>query len=320
LSIYKHILGLSPWIEVIIKSLYWRSAFFHSLLSSKKKLINTKRINQPKVTLGFSSIKKALNILNAGHTGIMIVHSSMKVLSTTNLTPDQICKELIDFLGPEGTLVMPAIPLYREEPVGLERLKDAICTKRIIYDVRRTKTWTGDLPKTLKGLPGAIRSRHPLNTLVAIGPQATKMMKHNIEGSLPKPCGPQSSWKYCADRDATIVCLGVDTAPSLTMLHVAEDCWPENWALKNWYRQRKFHVIDGDYKTDLNVLERHPRWSINFAPYTLQKDLLKLGIVKVAEIDGIRVESCSSAELINYLTSKRPSSYPYWIPFWDKIR
>jgi aminoglycoside 3-N-acetyltransferase len=249
----------------------------------------------------------------------MIVHSSMSVLAPTGLAPKEICSELLTFLGSEGTLAMPAIPLYPEEPTGRERLTDVICGQRLIYNVRRTPPWTGALPKALMDMPGAVRSRHPLNTMVAVGPQAAAMMKHNIEGRLPMPCGPQSSWKFCADRNATIVCLGVDSSHSLTMIHVAEDCWSKEWPVPNWYRERLFHVTDGDFEMDLTVLERHPRWAINYAERTLQKDLLRLGIIKVREVGGIRIEVCSSAKLIGYLNSKRASAYPYWVPFWIKV-
>jgi len=172
----------------------------------------------------------------------------------------------------------------------------------------------------LMGLPGAVRSRHPLNTMVAVGPQAAAMMAHNIDGPRPMPCGPQSSWKFCADRDATVVCLGVDTSHSLTMIHVAEDCWSEQWPVPNWYRERQFHVKDGEFETDLTVLERRPKWAINYGERTLQKDLLKLGIIRVQTVGGIRIEVCSSAALIEYLGSGRRRAYPYWIPFWDKIK
>jgi len=320
MRIYKNILSLSPWLEVIVKSFYWKSKFIYNFLSSKKKSRSAIQKNERLLNCDFEHIKEALSSLNVRCGGIMIVHSSMTALRFTGLTPTQICEELINFLGPKGTLAMPAFPLFKEEPVGLDRMKNNICKQRLVYDVRHTRTWTGALPKALMNKPGAIRSRHPLNTMVAIGPHASRMMANNIEGSLPMPCGPQSSWKFCADRDATIVCLGVDTSHSLTMIHVAEDSWSQYWPISNWYRERLFHIIDDNFKKDLKVLERHPRWSINYAERTLQKDLIRYGIIKVKEIGNIRIETCSSAKLIDYLIGKRKKAYPYWIPFWDKLK
>lgn len=314
------LLGLSPWIEVLVKNLYWRSNTINRVLAARARRRVGVREDSRDVAdaIAFDGITSALDRLGVPRSGIMIVHSSMAALAPTGLTPKEVCHGLLEYLGPNGTLAMPAIPLYREEPTGTARLGDEICAKRLTYDVRRTPPWTGALPKALMGLPGAVRSRHPLNTMVAAGPQAAAMMAHNIDGPRPMPCGPQSSWKYCADRDATIVCLGVDTSHSLTMIHVAEDCWSEQWPVANWYRERQFHVKDGEFETDLTVLERRPKWAINYGERTLQKDLLKQGIIKVQTVGGIRIEVCSSAALIEYLGSRRSRAYPYWIPFWDR--
>lgn len=291
----------------------------HALLHSKIRMRKIGKSRSPIDCIAFSRITEALHSLSAGHTGVMIVHSSMSAFAPTGLSPREICSALLTYLGPDGTLAMPAIPLFREESKGRERLSDDICDKRLTYDVRRTPPWTGQLPKTLMGMHGSVRSRHPLNTMVALGPQAAAMMENNIEGSLPMACGPQSSWKFCADRDATIVCIGVDSSHSLTMIHIAEDCWPQEWPVANWYRKRLFYVKDGEFETELTVPERHPRWAINFAERTLQKDLLSLGIIKVRDVGGIRIEVCSSARLIHYLNSRRASAYPYWVPPWKKV-
>ena len=320
MKIYRIILSLSPWLEVIIKSFYWKSSFVYRFLSPKTRSRNTRLQKRALNNLDFSRVTDALDKLNAGSKGTIIVHSSMVALATTGLTPREICCQLLNFIGPNGTLAMPAMPLFREEPVGPARMSNNVCKLRLVYDVRKTRMWTGAIPRALMSMPGAVRSRHPINTMVAVGMRAAKMMEQNIEGPLPMPCGPNSSWKYCADRDATIICLGVDSSHSLTMIHVAEDSWSENWPISNWYRKRMFHVKDGDFKTDLSVLERHPRWSIYYAERTLQKDLLNLGIIKIKEIGGINIETCSSAKLIDYLVSRRSSAYPYWIPFWSRVK
>jgi aminoglycoside 3-N-acetyltransferase len=248
----------------------------------------------------------------------MIVHASGLALRPTGLSPLEICAQLLDLLGPEGTLAMPAIPLYREEPTGPERLTDAICAKRLTYDVRKTPPWTGALPKALMSVVGAVRSRHPLNSMVAVGRHAVSMMQSNIAGGCPMACGPGSSWKFCADQNAIIVCLGVDTAHNLTMIHVAEDSWADQWPIPNWYRERMFHVKDGEFETDLTVLERRPHWAICYGERTLQKDLTAHGIIKVAFVGELRIEVCESAALIEFLNSRKFRGYPYWVPFWEK--
>jgi aminoglycoside 3-N-acetyltransferase len=316
----KKILEISPWFEVIIKTLYWRFNWINALLVKRARAANksnTKTQAKPK-TYSFELITEKLRSLGIKEGDIMIVHSSIVPLKATGLTASNMCVKFIEFLGKTGTLAMPAIPLYRDEPTGPERLKDSICAKKLTYDVQRTPPWTGALPKALMGLKGAIRSRHPLNSMVAVGPMAASMMASNLEGERPLPCGLGSSWKFCADHDAKIVCLGVDSAHSLTMIHVAEDCWSSQWPIPNWYRDRLFHVKDGDFETDITVRERRPHWAINYAERTLQKDLIKHDILKIAFVDELRIEVCSSASLINFLNKKKSQGYPYFFPFWTK--
>lgn len=316
------LLSSSPWIEVLVRNAYWRSSIIHNLLSPKARR-KSKITQQPDAhqdAVSFDRVLEALDFLGAAQSGLMVVHSSGVALKPTGLAPKDICNRLLSYLGPEGTLAMPAIPFYRDQPNGLDYWKDSVCEKRLTYDVRTTPPWTGSLPKALMSMPNALRSRHPLNSMVAVGPQAAPMMAHNIDGLLPMPCGPQSSWKYCSDHDASIVCLGVDSAHSLTMIHVAEDCWSDQWPIANWYRERLFHIKDGEFETDLTVRERHPRWAMNYAERTLQKDLLRLGIIKTKTVGGIRIEVCSSSRLIDFLTKKRESAYPYWFPFWEKTK
>lgn len=314
-------LSFAPWVEVLVKSLYWKSSIVNKLLSprARRRSASKKAATENAEALPLDSVLTALGELGAGSSGIMIVHSSGSALAATGKAPREICESLLAYLGPEGTLAMPAIPLFREEPTGVQRLGDSICSRRLSYDVKRTPPWTGALPKALMSMPGAVRSRHPLNTMVAVGSQAKKMMEGNIEGENPLPCGVQSSWKYCADHDATIVCLGVDSSHSLTMIHVAEDSWSTQWPVSNWYRERLFHVIDGDFEADLTVRERHPKWAINYAERTLQKDLILHGIIQVRQVGNLRIEVCSSARLIDFLISRRDSAYPYWFPFWKRL-
>ncbi|MDC0435825.1 hypothetical protein OAL69_01370, partial [Pelagibacteraceae bacterium] len=75
MSIYKNILCLSPWLEIIIKTFYWRSKFVHKILSKKKKRITA---NKKKYLCndGFDLVKKTLNSLNLRNKEIMVVHSS----------------------------------------------------------------------------------------------------------------------------------------------------------------------------------------------------------------------------------------------------
>lgn len=318
--VLEKILEKSPWIEVAVRTVYWRSQLVNRMLAARAKRIQ--RVPKEKGVVSqdvhFDDVLAMLKELGVGQGRIAIVHSSGSELRPTGLSPKQICEKLLEFVGPTGTLAAPCIPYYAEEPTGLARLTDDICSKRLLYDVQLTPTWTGALSKALSKCDGAIRSRHPLNSMVALGPDAEPMMRENISGYKPLPCGEGSSWKYCADNEADIVCLGVDMAHSLTMIHVAEDAWYESWPISNWYRDRLFHIRDGDFSTDLTVRERRPKWAINYAERTLKRDLILSGILKHGRVGSLSVEVCNSRSLIDFLRGRNRRGYPYYFPFWER--
>jgi len=315
----ENLLAKSPWIEVLVRSAYWRSSLVNRLLAARAKKIQ-KPNSSGSVECGpvnFSQVLSEILALGGNQGGILIVHSSGAELKPTGLKPIEIIDELLRFVGPKGTLAVPCIPFYKEEPAGISRLTDDICQTRLTYDVQRTPTWTGALSKALMNYAGAVRSRHPLNSMAAVGADAERMMEGNVDGEKPLPCGPTSSWKYCADHDAFIVCLGVDMAHSLTMIHVAEDAWADEWPIKDWYRERLFRIVDGDYEKDVTIRERRPKWAINYAERTLKRELISSGILKSGKVGSLSIEMCSSKKLIDFLRSRNQRGYPYYFPFWD---
>jgi aminoglycoside 3-N-acetyltransferase len=116
------------------------------------------------------------------------------------------------------------------------------------------------------------------------------------------------------DNSAYIVSIGTDLTHSLTMIHTAEDSNP-NWNVKNWYRERKFIIIDGEFRMEKTILERQPHWGVlHFGERKLSHDLQKKGLLRSANIDGILVEVLEAKALVNFLNNKNNTGYPYfWI-------
>ena len=97
------------------------------------------------------------------------------------------------------------------------------------------------------------------------------------------------------------------------MIHVAEDMWDEKWVVPNWYRDRKFKIKTDAGQINLTVRERHPKWAMHYAERTLSHDLIKLGITRKTEIDGVNVEWLMPRILVDYLNSKNIAAYPYFM-------
>jgi aminoglycoside 3-N-acetyltransferase len=308
----ERILNSSPWVEVLIKYIYWNSSFINALLTRIAKNKN-KRSDSRLGYINFESVIERLKSEGVLSESTLIVHSSASALKPTGLSPTEICQSLINLVK-DGTLVMPAIPYFREDSAGIARLSDCTVEKPVTYDVQKSKVSTGALPQALLRLSGAIRSSHPLNTVVALGSKAEYLVADNLSGDLPLPCGNNSPWKKCYDQDAMILFLGIDAAHSLTMIHVAEDSWADRWPVDNWYRDRDFQIINENQILIKTVRERRPKWSVFYAERTLQKDLISNGICKQFNVDGLHIELISSRMLIEFLNSKRPTTYPYFIP------
>lgn len=290
-----NLLSLSPYLEVLVRHIYWKTSFFRKYSKIRfSQALNT-----------FYDIDKLLDFLvDSGiqKGQILILHSSFDKLANTKLTPNQVIKKFLDFLGPDGTLAMNAgRTLSSEDEHGF-----------ITYDINNSRVWTGVLPAFLVKYNGAEISKFPVNSMAAIGPSAANMMKDNIVGEFPTSCGPNSSWKYCLDNNAWIVGLGIDLTHSLTMIHVAEEC-SENWPIMDWYDTRSYRIIDSQIVDEVTIRVRKEKWGkLHFAERTLYKDLLKNGILKKCKIDGLNVEIINSKSLVDFLNNRNKKGYPYF--------
>ena len=305
----RSIMSMSPYLEVAIRYLYWHSPY----LQSKKDKISPKDVSNSKDPSPFGNIIGNLRKRGVGSNDLLVVHSSLADLKSTGVTATTVINELLNLIGVDGTLAMPAMPRYKNEPMGMERLTADISGIVFEYDLKKTLPWTGAIPRALLKYPGAIRSRHPLNSMVAVGPMSGAMMADNLVGDKPLPCGEHSSWKYCADNNAKIVGLGVDLTHSLTMIHVAEDCLVDSWPVRDWWRDRHCVIVDGDERQSVVVRERHPKWALHYAERTLCKDLIREKILTSELVDGIVVEIADAKLLVEYLYSRNKGCYPYYL-------
>lgn len=316
------ILTLNPWIEVAVKCTYWRFGWLHRLLG-----VLHRRWQRPQEAAAIAvdptllpRVLQQLRDFGVQEGDLLIVHSSMGNLKKLGASPAALIAALQSLIGARGTLAMPTFPVFANAPQGLAAMNDAACGEELVYNVATTPSWTGVIGTTLQRMEGAIRSRHPLNTLTALGPQAAAMMAYNLDGEHPLACGRNSPWYYAVEHGAKVVALGTDLTRSLTMLHVSEDAWETAWPIANWYRERRFHVIDGAFERHLVCPERRPQSSNNLASHTLRKDMLAAGVLRAASIGGVTVELLEARALIDFLAVRKHTGYPYFTLQPRKVR
>ena len=307
------IFAVSPYVEVVGRRIYWRSDFLIkrvAAMRARQKGEAKKAAPPPRTSI--ARVVENLGRRGVGPGDILVVHSAFKAISEGS-KPRQVLDALKALVGDSGTIALPAIPLFADAPSGTERINADVSSLVLDYDPLTTPAWTGVLPNELMKVPGARRSLHPLNAVVAWGPHADAMLAKNLTGDRPTPCGPSSSWNYCREHGAKIAALGVDMAHSLTMIHVAEDVLDDRWPVPGWYRDRRFRIKTAQGWEEHRVRERHPRWSMHYAERTLDKDLLRERLLTVEVVDQVPVGLLGAGPLVDYLNSRNSKGYPYYL-------
>jgi aminoglycoside N3'-acetyltransferase len=308
------ILSFNPWIEVFIKWIYWRSSNLRKLIQPLLKKIRRGGITQLTGAEDLEQLKLLISEFNISPDDILLVHSSFTDLRLGSASPEELLTHLLAQVVPEGTLVLPAMPIMKDVSGNVTDYPGDP-SNIAIFDVKKSIPWTGILSRKFLRYPGAIRWVNPVNNLVAAGVHAKEMFSNNFfdKDMLDLfPSGKGSPWEFMVKKNTKILSLGTDLVHSLTMIHYVEDAMGLSWPILNWYRKRKFVIrADGlDHEVELN--ERDPRWAINFAERTLRKDLLNTGLLKSKRINGAKVEFIETEDLVNFLNSKNANGYPYF--------
>lgn len=303
---FNKILALSPKLEIFIRKVYWK---YLSKIS-----VNYVRSNKESYLFDFNKISNKLIDFGLKKGDILVLHASYDKLKKTGKTPNDIINDLLSLVGKSGTLAMNSARSFPEEKIKNDYINAEYNNQTIVYNVRKSRVWTGVLPHFMLKHTKSKVSRFPINPIVAIGNYSDQMMENNISEDFLSSCGRNSAWKFCVDKNALVVGLGTDLTHSLTIMHVAEELMGSKWAFNNWFRIRKFRVIDENFDKTISVKERKPIWgSMHFAERTLCKDLLSSGILKTTNIDGVILQVLRAKELIEFLNSKNKNGYPFFI-------
>lgn len=310
---FAKILVRYPGLEVLMRRLYWKNPRLREILASRipKEHLNVSAAPPIDFDAALQSIEERTPLKGR----LVVLHSSYEALMTTRLHYRQILAKIEAAIGENGTLAMPVIRRFPE----VERFSPfdpRIAETKCIYDVQKSDVVSGALPfYMLLRDKKSVVSRFPLNPMIAKGPLAEPMMEHNLEGDFPTPHGPHSAWKFCMDNNALILGLGVRLAHHITMVHVAEDVFPWPVSRDKWYWKRRFTVIDGTFRKEMEVFERRPEWGMFHLPeFREEYEYRKEGILKSWTKDGLVVSLAESGRLMDCLKNRSGEGFPYWIP------
>ena len=142
--------------------------------------------------------------------------------------PVTVIRTLLDVIGPQGTLVMPAESPQMSDPAGWydDRVKpewfDTIREHLPVFDPETTPTTMGAIAEAFRTYPGTRRSNHPLVSVCANGDRAEHI---TAEHSLQFCEGRGTPFEKLYDLDAFTLLLGVGFN-RCTSLHYAESLVP----------------------------------------------------------------------------------------------
>jgi aminoglycoside 3-N-acetyltransferase len=155
----------------------------------------------------------------------VIVHSSLRAVGWVPGGQVAVVQALLDVLGPEGTLVVPAQtmgnsdPKFWSRPPVPEAWWPVIREHMPAFDPAVSPTvGLGALAEAVRTWPGAVRSNHPHASFAAVGARAAELMAtHELESHL----GEASPLAALERVGARVLLLGVGF-DVCTAFHLAE--------------------------------------------------------------------------------------------------
>ena len=125
---------------------------------------------------------------------VIFIHSSMKEFYNYTDSAEKLINVIVEYIGPEGTLVMPAYPR------AYGALTNKCLTKNyhgkddpVMFDVCSTPTGAGYLAEVFRKMPGVKRSINIQHSVCVIGKYAEELIS---EHHLSKTCWDEKSPYY----------------------------------------------------------------------------------------------------------------------------
>ncbi len=247
----KKLFAICPAAEVLARRMY-KSGGGTSRLGKRFFQWYRREDGKTEASVSISQLGDSLKRLGIKAGDMLLVHSSMKGLQSVCASPGEIIRALLELLGPEGTLVMPAFPYYKKD--GPEE-----GSRALDYDPKKTLAWTGILPNVFLTVKGTRRSRYPNNSLAANGRYAQEMFARELEGE--RSHGEGSAWNFCAEHHAKVLFLGVKPDHALSEIHLGEDLLGDDWPIKDWYYRQKYRIREKDTWKEKECLVRRSFWT-----------------------------------------------------------
>lgn len=182
--------------------------------------------------------------------GVALVHSSLSSLGYVPGGAETVIRALLQALGPDGTLLMPALSYNHANAT------------HPYFDVLNTSSNVGLIPESFRTRSGTLRSVCPTHSVCGAGPLAETLLGAHHQDETP--CGAHSPYRLLPEHDGQIVFLGCNPRRNTSMHSVEEVIVPAYL----WGRMLSYEVTlaDGAQRTQLcrshnfkGVVQRYER-------------------------------------------------------------
>jgi len=183
---------------------------------------------------------------------ILMVHSSFDTfLPMFKGSAKELVNALIEFCGPNRTLVMPSFVM------GGRTYDTAEMFKNKPFDVRITPSEMGLVAEVFRRTPKVLRSLHPTCSVCAWGHLSRELTAdHHLSST---GMGSDSPFGVMTRRNTAIIGLGVEYYRSLTHVHTATAQLADNYPIKFKKRSTPITLVDYDgsrYTHELGLPDR----------------------------------------------------------------
>jgi aminoglycoside 3-N-acetyltransferase len=136
----------------------------------------------------------------------LLVHSALRRVGPVEGRADGIIDAMLELIGPEGTLMMSTV-------------SGNVNPEQTAFHAAHTPSTVGMLGNVFRKRPGAIRSLHPVHSVVAMGPKAKFYTEGHLEANTP--WSPDSPYGKLMRNNGYILFLGTSFEAN-TCIHALE--------------------------------------------------------------------------------------------------
>lgn len=155
-----------------------------------------------------SALVKDLRTLGVQPGNTLMVHASLRSLGTESGGASAVVDDLLEVLGKDGTLLMPALSYA------------TVNAQNPVFDVRNTPSCVGALAEYFRTRPGTMRSVHPTHSVCGVGRRSEEILSHHLHDTTP--VGENSPFTRLPKIGGQVLFIGCGLGPN-TMMHGVEE-------------------------------------------------------------------------------------------------